>query len=575
MQKENNYKGKKDINTNSKQWMNSFIYIIVYISIALAIAVCTKFIMKEEEPVSIANNSAEALVYEKKYDNAIAEYTILQEKEQWPSYEMEIAKIYSIQGDFIKSNDVLQSVYEKRNKIIDADGKEKHIEEDKKLLNDILFTSMINGDSEKALEYGEVFLEEYPDDKNIMNTMFMVYMLNNKVNNAKMILSTYPTNEITSSDLTKLADMNALTNNYEKSLELLKEAWNMDNDNLEILNVLEQIYSNNKEYILTEVKKLSEENKDETIYKVWLAKLYSLDSKTLNEADKLISELEEKNIENLNISFIKADVYNELGKTKESKSILNGIYEEYKESYVGSYAKAINEYNLSEYESALNSCKESILLNRDYAANYSVMLPKIMDALKQNELEEPYLRIALEKEPYNYGLILKMADYYSSVLKDSNKALYYYEFASKINPKDADILYDMAIIKVNTQRIDEAVELLNKAIKIDSTKSQYYRALGSIYLTEEKNDSAIKAIREGYAKDKDDVLNLNNAGCYYIIVEKNVSRALTNLKAAYDGMDENTTDEQRKIITDNYNRVKAIEGNSNSALTLTDFKLFY
>ena len=114
--------------------MNSFIYIIVYISIALAIAVCTKFIMKEEEPVSIANNSAEALVYEKKYDSAIAEYTILQEKEQWPSYEMEIAKIYSIQGDFIKSNDVLQSVYEKRNKIIDADGKEKHIEEDKKII---------------------------------------------------------------------------------------------------------------------------------------------------------------------------------------------------------------------------------------------------------------------------------------------------------------------------------------------------------------------------------------------------------------------------------------------------------
>ena len=139
----------------------------------------------------------------------------------------------------------------------------------------------------------------------------------------------------------------------------------MDNDNLEILNVLEQIYSNNKEYILTEVKKLSEENKDETIYKVWLAKLYSLESKTLNEADKIISELEEKNIENLNLSFIKADVYNKLGKTKESKSILNGIYDEYEESYVGFYAKAINEYNVSDYEGALNACKESVLLNRE------------------------------------------------------------------------------------------------------------------------------------------------------------------------------------------------------------------
>lgn len=575
MQKENNHKGKKDIDKKSEPWMNSFIYMTIYISIALLIAVCTKFVMKEEEPVNIATNEAEVSLYENNYENAIAEYTKLQEKEQWPSYEVEIAKIYSMQGDFIKSNDVLQSVYEKRNKIIDTDGKEKHIEEDKKILNDILFTSMMNGDSEKALEYGEVFLIEYPDDKNMLNTMFMVYILNNKLDNAKMILSTYPTNEITSSDLTKLAHMNALINNYDKSFEVLKEAWNMDNDNLEILNVLEQIYSNNKEYILTEVKKLSEENKDETIYKVWLAKLYSLESKTLNEADKIISELEEKNIENLNLSFIKADVYNKLGKTKESKSILNGIYDKYEESYVGFYAKAINEYNVSDYEAALNACKESVLLNREYADNYSVMLPKIMDALKQNELEEPYLRIALEKEPYNYGLILKIADYYSSVLKDSNKALYYYEFASKINPKDADILYDMAIIKVNTQRIDEAIELLNKAIKIDSKKSQYYRALGSIYLTEEKNDSAIKAIREGYAKDKDDILNLNNAGCYYIIVEKNVSRSLTNLKAAYDGMDENTTDEQRKIITDNYNRVKAIEGNSDITLTLTDFKLFY
>ena len=518
MQKENNHKGKKDIDKKLAPWMNSFIYMTIYISIALLIAVCTKFVMKEEEPVNIATNEAEVSLYENNYENAIAEYTKLQEKEQWPSYEVEIAKIYSMQGDFIKSNDVLQSVYEKRNKIIDTDGKEKHIEEDKKILNDILFTSMMNGDSEKALEYGEVFLIEYPDDKNMLNTMFMVYILNNKLDNAKMILSTYPTNEITSSDLTKLAHMNALINNYDKSFEVLKEAWNMDNDNLEILNVLEQIYSNNKEYILTEVKKLSEENKDETIYKVWLAKLYSLESKTLNEADKIISELEEKNIENLNLSFIKADVYNKLGKTKESKSILNGIYDEYEESYVGFYAKAINEYNVSDYEAALNACKESVLLNREYADNYSVMLPKIMDALKQNELEEPYLRIALEKEPYNYGLILKIADYYSSVLKDSNKALYYYEFASKINPKDADILYDMAIIKVNTQRIDEAIELLNKAIKIDSKKSQYYRALGSIYLTEEKNDSAIKAIREGYAKDKDDILNLNNAGCYYIIV---------------------------------------------------------
>lgn len=575
MEKENNQKMDKDINKKLMKPMNSFLYILIYISIALSITICIKFIMKEEKTISIANNSAEALIYEKNYDVAIAEYKKLQKKEKWPSYEIEIAKIYSTQGDFIKSNEILHNVYVIRNEIIDLDGKEKHKQKDKKLLNDILYTSMINGDVEKALEYGEVFLLECPKDKNLMNTMFMVYVFNDKLDKAKNILITYPTDELTSSDLTKLANMNALINNYNEFFELLKEAWNKDNDNLEILDAIEQIYSNNKEYILQEMKKLAEENKDEIVYKVWLAKLYSLDSKNVNEADKLISELDKKNIENLNINFIKANLLNELGEHKESKSILNNIHKEYEESYIGYYAKAINEYNSSNYEAALNSCKQSILLNRDYVTNYIVMLPKIMDALKQTELEEPYLRIGLEKEPYNYGLVLKMADYYFNIMKDSNKALYYYELAAKMNPKDADNLYNMAIIKVNTQRIDDAVELLNKAIKIDDSKSKYYRALGSIYLTEGKDELAIKAIREGYLKDKNDVLNLNNAACYYITVEKNVSRAIINFKAAYEGMDENITSEQKKIITENYNRVRANKENSNFTFTLADFKLFY
>lgn len=571
MKKDNNHNKNADI---SKKSMNSFLYILIYLSIAMGITVGVKIFMQGEEPVSIANNSAEALVYEGNYGNAILEYEKLQEKEQWPAYSIEIAKVYSLQGDFIRSNELLKNIYETRNKIIDSDGKEKH-EEDKNLLNDILFTSMINGDYQKALEYGEVFLTEYPDDKNLISTMFMVYIINDRIESARIILNTYPTNEITSDDLIKLANMNAIIDNYDQAFTLLKEAWNMDNDNLGILDALEEIYLENKEYVMEEVNKLHDENKNEAVYKVWLAKLYSLDSETINEADKLITELDEKNIENLNVRFIKADVYKSLGRIKESKSILNDIYEEYEESYIGYYAKAINKYNFADYESALNACKQSILLNRDYVANYSVMLPKIMDKLDQNQLEEAYLRIALQKQPYNYNLILKTAEYYSNVLKDSNKGLYYYELASKINSKDADVLYNMAIIKINTQRIDEAVELLEKAIEIDNGKSQYYRALGSVYLIQEKNELAIKAIRDAYSKDKEDILTLNNAGCYYSIVEKNISRALTNFKAAYEGIDENTTSEQRAIITDNYNRVKAIDEDSKVAFTITDFKLFY
>ena len=36
-----------------------------------------------------------------------------------------------------------------------------------------------------------------------------------------------------------------------------------------------------------------------------------------------------------------------------------------------------------------------------------------MIAKEQSEIAEPYLRMAIEKEPFNYNILLKIADYYS------------------------------------------------------------------------------------------------------------------------------------------------------------------
>lgn len=137
----------------------------------------------------------------------------------------------------------------------------------------------------------------------------------------------------------------------------------------------------------------------------------------------------------------------------------------------------------------------------------------------------------------------------------------------------------MALIKINNQRADEAMELLKKSISLNGKIAKYHRALGSLYLNKGKNDDAIKEIRSAYDIDKNDVLTLNNAACYYIIVEGDLDRGKVNLKASYEGINDKISEDDKTKITENYNRVKALSGEDNkkstSKLTLSDLKLFY
>ena len=98
-------------------------------------------------------------------------------------------------------------------------------------------------------------------------------------------------------------------------------------------------------------------------------------------------------------------------------------------------------------------------------------------------------------------------------------------------------------------------------------------------MNQEKNDDAIKAIRNSYSINKNDILTLNNAGCYYISIEGNVERGMTNLKAAYDGINDKTSENDKTIITDNYTKVKelydAYNKKDGSTLHVPDLKLFY
>ena len=84
------------------------ILMIIYIFIAIIITVVVKISMTtENENVSISTNSGEEAFLNGKYDMAISEYNLLQEEEEWPIWNLKISEIYSVEGDYKKSNELI------------------------------------------------------------------------------------------------------------------------------------------------------------------------------------------------------------------------------------------------------------------------------------------------------------------------------------------------------------------------------------------------------------------------------------------------------------------------------------
>lgn len=558
------------------------ITMVISLSITIGITVMVKSIVgTNKEEVSIATNTAEAAFYNRKYDAAIAGYTELQEKEDWPIWNAKIAEIYSVKGDFVKSNEILKKVYETRNKIIDTKKEEMDTiaDKDRELTNYIVFTTLMNGEEKKALEYGEIFLQNYPSDKNLLKTMFTVYMANGNKEKAKEIVDIYPRDDETASDLATLARMNMLIDDFDKGFSLLKDAWYKDKNEVKIFDVIAQIADYDQTDILDKISKLEKKEPNELVYKMWTAKIYSMSKDSVKKASELVDKLENEDVGTVNLMLIKSSMYQNMGEVEKSKEVLDEIINDDPNSFIGYHAAAWQAYNNQKYDAAFKNCEKSIVMNKDYPDNYGFLIPEIMIKQKKSEEAEPYFRTALYKEPFNYNIIIKIAEYYGNTVKDTTKALYYYDLASKIKPNDAEVYYNMALIKANNQREDDAIELLKKSISINGKVTKYHRALGTVYLNKEKSEEALKEIRDAYAIDKNDILTLNNAGCYYIAIDGDVDRGMVNLKAAYDGINEKTSAEDKETITENYSRVKdlsaAYKKRNGATLTVPDLKLFY
>lgn len=507
-----------------------------------------------EDIAMIANNVAQEYFYDGKYDEAIIQYERMQIKEEWPSYKLRIAEIYSFRGDYQKSNNLLKEVMILRNRLLRNSN--KYIEKDKEFINDVVFTFYMNGEFEEAITLGEDYLLNTNYYKPLVRTLFSIYLSSGQVDKAAEIITNYTLDEESSYDISNFSKMQMMLGDFDDGFTTLKKAWEKNSNEINIFDVISEVTYYNKDEIVSRLNKLSQENPNDIFYKLLLAKVYSASEETAGLVDEIVSSVNEEE-SFLNINMIKAEAYINENKLSEAKSIIEKLSEKSDNSFLIDYLNSWIYYNEGDYLQAYEYAKKSILVNEDYDNTWGLLIPKIMISLGKIDEAEGYFRIALNKDPINYNMIIKVAEYYKDVKLNYDKSKEYYSLSLKINPNNEEIYYTLASMEMLKENYQGAAEFLEGAVSRKSADSKYHRALGYVYLKLGENEKAIENIRSAYSLDEDDVLTLNNAACYYLIVDKDIWRSYSNIEAAYNEISSDLDEESKLIIEDNYNKVKA------------------
>lgn len=550
MEKKKNHslKENKEVNKENK-YIGSIVTLVLSIVFAFIVLMSIQLIMGDKT-VTISNNKAEQYYYDGKFDDAINEYMLMQNDDVWPIWTVKAAEVYSVKGDIAQADNLLREAIVKRDKVM-LENEDKYIDQDKELINQVVFTFYINNELDQAESLGEYYLTTYSTYKPLLKTMFAVYLANGDTQSAKEIVDLYPVDEESAYDLAVLAKMQIMLGNYEDGLDNLKKSYNLDKNEIKSFDVIMETCEFDKSKLLNEINKLSEENPKEEAYQVWLEEINALDESNMDLTESIIDEI------NNNIDVDNLD----------------------KDSYVYNYIEAWNYYNKGQYDKALEACNAAIVANPEYENTFGILIPKILIATENSDKVEGYFRTAIYNEPFNYNLITSIGKIYENDLQNYDKAKETFNFVLSLNKDEDALYYNLAFVDLAMENTDEAIKDLRKAISINKNNYKYYRTLGTVYFNNKDYDEAIESIRKAYSLNENDVLSLNNAACYYVMVDKDIWRGYSNIESAYNDMPSDLDQDLKDLITRNYEAIKKVYdkyvNDESTAINLDNLELVY
>ncbi len=555
---------------------------------------------------SIDLNTKQGILQQKEsIENIIDEKNIKENAKEFlsPVWNLEMGKMAYENNDKDSGNKYLT-------KILDGVYIESQV------ANEIVLTYFFNGEYYRSLEVGEKLLDKYQDDIQLHKTMIMVYLYNgvnqkaidliNKLGisvnyNLSLLnpVGEYQTLSPTekSDKLAELAEMYYLIGEEDKAIETLEKAWKYDYDNYKIYDVLSRMATDNRDNTLkvissrqVSVQKEQETHKDlvynENMYKMWLAKIYSLSSKSAEDAIYLIGKLEEQYKDSINLKRIKATTLLLIGETEKAMEEIDKVVKENEDDFTVHYTASIMHYITKNYDEALNEAQKTLELNKDYEDVYGVLLPKIYTEMGEVEDIEKYFKKSIEKNPISVSNIIFIGSYYYKS-GENEKAIYYYDLAKAISPKNSELRYKMASAyismaenlnyeilnndlatekekKMVAEYYSNALKSVYKSIELTENEpvAKYYRMASILFMKLGDTEKAYSYIKKAYNLDEDDILTLNNAGVFHILMNDQtfeedengdrIQKGLYNLMKAYKGINDDYDVKVIEMITKNY-----------------------
>lgn len=426
------------------------------------------------------------------------------------------------------------------------------------LLNNLEEASNLLNKNRQAFESDMLFLEKEITYK----------LLNNDIDGAVNLYNSINFDSIDSiNSLLSYAKVSVNFSRFDRVIEALDKVLIQDVNNIKIIEVIDMIVTYDNLEFNKILNSYIEQNEGNERLKLIRAKANSEDlSKTQFNIED-IDEFIKKHPNNTLSKIIKLEILTNALRMDEATRIANEFKNYDDLTFDICYALSKYSLGMNNFNDAMNYVKQAIELNNDFYGNYEVLLDLLVTQNKSLNINYFYLKMKL-LDLINTNTDKMFVEKYTDIFNDPNRAVEILEFANKISAFDADLRYRIARIYIDQRKDNEAKEKLYKAIELNP-KSIYFRTLGVLLVEMGEEKNGIENIRKAYSLYPDDILNLNNASAYYANVEKNVPRAFSNIKAAYEGLNDSYKQYEAFIIRENYFKLQSIY-DQESGDTLSD-----
>ena len=160
-----------------------------------------------------------------------------------------------------------------------------------------------NGEYDEVISFGEKYISDYGSNRDTLNILFQAYLVKGYTYKAEELIDEYPLDDKSAYDTAVVANMNIMLDRWDKGLELLKSAMEIDKNELKIYDVINNIYVYDSEKLTKRLEEKVNATEDNA-YKTLLAKTYAISKNTPQKAVELTKELEEEGIVNIGVDLV-------------------------------------------------------------------------------------------------------------------------------------------------------------------------------------------------------------------------------------------------------------------------------